>query len=236
MQRRRRGGERGPAGDPQPRRGAAARLRRGDPPALDGRSGLGGMAGTGRRRRRPPRQLGRQPDPLHRDRLGRRPRPARSTEAPPAGEVPAASGACLAIPLDRWRAVGGFPAEFFLYHEDVDLSVRLRSEGHAVGIEPTAVVAHDYEFGANEQKWFWLERNRLAFVVRTYPGPLLALLAPALLATELALLASSRPAAAGGGRSCGRTSPSCAGCRVSCASGGRSSGGARSSAPSSPPR
>jgi GT2 family glycosyltransferase len=110
-------------------------------------------------------------------------------QAPPAGEVTIASGACLAIPAANWRRVGGFPAEFFLYHEDVDLSVRLRAEGHAVGIEPTAVVAHDYEFGANAEKWFWLERNRLAFLVRTYPGALLALLAPALLMTEVALLA-----------------------------------------------
>jgi GT2 family glycosyltransferase len=116
-------------------------------------------------------------------------------EAPPAGEVTAASGACLAIPLTEWRRVGGFPAEFFMYHEDVDLSVRIRAAGGTVGIEPTAVVAHDYEFGANAQKWFWLERNRLAFLVRTFPGSLLALLAPALLATELALL----PVAAAGG-------------------------------------
>lgn len=109
-------------------------------------------------------------------------------EAPPAGEVAAASGACLAIPLSSWREVGGFPEEFFMYHEDVDISVRLRSAGHAVGIEPTAVVVHDYEFSASAEKWLWLERNRLAFLVRTYPAALLALLAPALLATELALL------------------------------------------------
>jgi len=116
-------------------------------------------------------------------------------QAPPAGEVTVASGACLAIPLAIWRETGGFPAEFFLYHEDVDLTVRIRAAGHAVGIEPAAVVAHDYEFGANAEKWFWLERNRLAFLVRTYPGALLALLTPALIATELALLAV---AAAGG--------------------------------------
>ncbi|HVD38807.1 MAG TPA: glycosyltransferase [Solirubrobacterales bacterium] len=116
-------------------------------------------------------------------------------QAPPAGKVAVASGACLAIPRAEWCRAGGFPAEFFMYHEDVDLSVRLRAAGGTVGIEPTAVVAHDYEFGANAQKWFWLERNRLAFLVRIYPGPLLALLAPALLATELALL----PVAAAGG-------------------------------------
>lgn len=110
------------------------------------------------------------------------------TEAPSRGEVPAASGACLAVRLDKWRQAGGFPSEFFMYHEDVDLSVRLRMVGGTVGIEPTAVVAHDYDFSASADKWRWLERNRLAFIVRTYPGALLALLAPVLLATELALL------------------------------------------------
>lgn len=120
------------------------------------------------------------------------------SEAPTAGEVTVASGACLAIPLRLWREMGGFPPEFFLYHEDVDLSVRIRAAGHAVGIEPAAVVAHDYEFGANAEKWFWLERNRLAFLVRDYPGALLVLLTPALIATELALLAVAATGGWGG--------------------------------------
>ncbi len=109
--------------------------------------------------------------------------------APPAAaEVAVLSGACLAIPRETWERVGGFPPGFFLYHEDVDLSLRLRLAGGTLGIEPAAVVAHDYEFGAREHKWRWLERNRLAFLVRVYPLPLLILLAPALIATELALL------------------------------------------------
>ena len=114
-------------------------------------------------------------------------------------EVPALSGACLAIPLATWRRQGGFAERFFMYHEDVDLSIRLRLEGGTVGIEPRAVVEHDYEFGASAgHKWRWLERNRLAFLVRDYPAALLALLAPALLATELALLAVSSRAGWGG--------------------------------------
>jgi GT2 family glycosyltransferase len=121
------------------------------------------------------------------------------SEAPPAGEVVALSGACLAIPLRTWRELGGFPEHFFLYHEDVDLSIRLRLRGGTLGIEPAAVVAHDYDFASSrDHKWRWLERNRLAFLVRDYPAALLFLLAPALLATELALFAVS--ARAGWGR------------------------------------
>lgn len=119
-------------------------------------------------------------------------------EAPPAGEVAALSGACLAIPRRTWDEVGGLPGEFFLYHEDVDLSLRLRLAGGTLGIEPAAVVDHDYEFGAREHKWRWLERNRWAFLVRAYPASLLALLAPALILTELALVVAAF--AAGWGR------------------------------------
>jgi N-acetylglucosaminyl-diphospho-decaprenol L-rhamnosyltransferase len=107
---------------------------------------------------------------------------------PIAGEVGFASGACLAVPLASWREAGGMPAEFFLYHEDVDLSLRLRLAGGRIGIEPAARVDHDYEFAKGPAKWRHLERNRWAVVIRDYPAPLLALLGPALLATELALI------------------------------------------------
>ena len=119
-------------------------------------------------------------------------------EAGPAREVTALSGACLAVPRRRWEELGGFPERFFLYHEDVDLSLRLRLQGGVLGIEPAAVVDHDYEFGAREHKWRWLERNRWAFLVRVYPASLLALLAPALLLAELALFPAAF--AAGWGR------------------------------------
>ena len=101
------------------------------------------------------------------------------------------SGACLAIPRAEFERLGGFADEFFLYHEDVDLSLRVRLAGGTLGVAADARVDHDYEFDKGPAKWRYLERNRWETLFRTYPAPLLWLLAPGLLATEIALIPAS---------------------------------------------
>jgi GT2 family glycosyltransferase len=103
------------------------------------------------------------------------------------GEPGFVSGACLAIPRERYERLGGFAEDFFLYHEDVDLSLRLRLAGGFLGVALDARVDHEYEFEKGAGKWRRLERNRWATLIRTYPAALLAVLAPALAATELAM-------------------------------------------------
>ncbi len=100
-------------------------------------------------------------------------------------EVGFLSGACLAIPTSSWRDIGGFAEYFFMYCEDVDLSLRLRLSGGKLAVVPNARVEHAYEFAKGPRKWRMLERNRWATLIRTYPTPLLALVLPALLITEL---------------------------------------------------
>jgi GT2 family glycosyltransferase len=102
-------------------------------------------------------------------------------------EVGFLSGACLAVPRATWDACGGFAEEFFMYCEDVDLSLRLRLRGGSLAVVPDAKVIHRYEFDKGPTKWRLLERNRWATVIRTFPASLLVLVAPALLATEFAM-------------------------------------------------
>src|SRR5262249_56362921 len=109
---------------------------------------------------------------------------ARCEEAAGVGFV---SGACFAVPRAIFEEVGGFAEDYFLYQEDVDLSLRLRLRGGRLGVEPAARVDHEYEFEKGAAKWRRLERNRWATIIRTYPAPLLAALAPALLAAQLAV-------------------------------------------------
>src|SRR5919199_3212668 len=104
-------------------------------------------------------------------------------------EVGFATGVCLTIPRATWHADPDFPPDYFLYFDDVDYSLRVRLAGGRVGVEPSARVDHLYDFAKGTRKWRLLQGNPPATNVRTHPRELLAALAPALVATELVLVA-----------------------------------------------
>ena len=107
-------------------------------------------------------------------------------------DVPFASGSALAIRRDLFRKLGGFTPELFMYQEDLELAWRVRMRGLRVVLDPRADVYHDYEFARNEQKLYFLERNRLVFLLTAFSSRLIFLLAPVLLCTEIALVLRAR--------------------------------------------
>jgi GT2 family glycosyltransferase len=106
-------------------------------------------------------------------------------------EVGFASGAALVVRRSEWERLGGFDERYFMYCEDMDLGLRLWLSGSAIGIAPAARVEHEYTFPKGERKWYLLERNRWWTVTGDYPARLLVLLAPALVASELAVLVAA---------------------------------------------
>lgn len=72
------------------------------------------------------------------------------------------------------RAVGGFPAEFFLYYEDLDTSWRLRRAGWLIRFVPDSVVLHRHAATTNRHSamfHYFNERNRLLTLIRCAPLP-----------------------------------------------------------------
>jgi N-acetylglucosaminyl-diphospho-decaprenol L-rhamnosyltransferase len=109
----------------------------------------------------------------------------------PPREVASASGAALMVRRAAWEEAQGFDERYFMYGEDLDLSLRLRLAGWGIGVVPGARVAHDYSFVKGDYKWFFLERNRWWTISGAYPARLLVLVFPALLGFELALLVAA---------------------------------------------
>jgi GT2 family glycosyltransferase len=98
--------------------------------------------------------------------------------------VGAISGAAFAARRDVFEILGGFDPALFLYLEDTDLSLRVILAGYQCLLVPEAVTFHDFEPRFAPEKLFWLERNRLAMLLKTYRWRTLTALAPALLLTE----------------------------------------------------
>jgi GT2 family glycosyltransferase len=103
-------------------------------------------------------------------------------------EVPAPSGTAMAMRAETFRELGGFAEELFMYLEDLELGWRARLAGYRIVVDPAADVLHEYEFGRNPRKNYYLERNRLVFVLSAYSARMLVLLGPLLVATELGMV------------------------------------------------
>ncbi|GMQ85596.1 MAG: glycosyltransferase family 2 protein [Acidimicrobiia bacterium] len=101
--------------------------------------------------------------------------------------VPGIQGTAFVVRLDALDDIGGWYAGGFLYHEDVELSWALRLAGNEISHVPTPPVMHDYELTMSPEKFFLLERNRLEMLSADLGTASKIVLAPVILATELAV-------------------------------------------------
>lgn len=101
-------------------------------------------------------------------------------------ETPLVSGGAFIVSRKVFLDLGGFDETYFMYMEDVDLSLRARLQGLSILCAGDASITHHYELDMSEQKFYYLERNRLLTLFKLYESRTLWRMAPALLLTELA--------------------------------------------------
>lgn len=89
-------------------------------------------------------------------------------------EVEAVSGACMLLPSEVFRRIGGFSPEYFMYGEDMDLCLQLRRAGLKVLHVPASKVVHHGSGSARQQVSYFstvLIRDTTAIYMRRNYGP-----------------------------------------------------------------
>ena len=85
-------------------------------------------------------------------------------------EILAASSGCCIARRDVFDQVGGFDADYFIYDDDTDLSLRTRLLGYRVMFVPSAVVIHRGGLlrGVSGMMLYYSSKNRLNTVLKNY--------------------------------------------------------------------
>ena len=71
-----------------------------------------------------------------------------------------ASGCAFIIRKEVWKEVGGLHEEFYMYHDDTELSLKVKLFGSKIILAPKAIVFHKYEFARSVRMFYYMERNR----------------------------------------------------------------------------
>lgn len=100
-----------------------------------------------------------------------------------------ACGGIFMFKREVYEKTGGFDVDLFLYHEDHDLSWRIRLLGWSIRVTPKAVIYHHYHFNKGNFKYYSSEKNRLHLLLKHFSKKTLLLISPALIAVECAQLA-----------------------------------------------
>ncbi len=115
-------------------------------------------------------------------------------DQPDQADLPLTESACGGIfmfPREVYEKVGGFDEDLFLYHEDHDLSWRIRMMGWKLMVTPDAICSHHYNFNKGVLKFYRSEKNRLHILLKNFECKTLLLITPAVLMVEVSQIIHS---------------------------------------------
>jgi len=99
-----------------------------------------------------------------------------------------ASGAAMIVSRETIEQYGAWDADFFMYHEDIDWSLRLLMRKKRVVVCYDALFFHKYDFSRSISKFYYMERNRFAILLMYFRMKTLLLLIPMLLLLEMGMI------------------------------------------------
>ena len=87
-----------------------------------------------------------------------------------------ASGCSFMVRAEVVNKIGGYNEEFYMYHDDLEFSLKAKLAGYKIILAPLSVIYHKYEFQRSTKMIYYMERNRYLTMIIFYPRLLLFLI------------------------------------------------------------
>jgi GT2 family glycosyltransferase len=95
------------------------------------------------------------------------------------------SGCSFALWKEDFFDIGGFDDQIFMYHDDVDFSLRAHIKNFKKLYVPNSIVKHDYILSITPKKLYFLEKGRYMILKKYYSPKIIFLICPSLIVVEI---------------------------------------------------
>lgn len=102
-------------------------------------------------------------------------------------EIGYASGCSFIIKKNVLEKIGFYDEEYYMYHDDIEMSWRVKLLGYKIVLAPKSIVYHKYEFDRSIRMLFYMERNRHLVAFQFYRIPTIIMLFPVALFMNLGM-------------------------------------------------
>ncbi len=103
-------------------------------------------------------------------------------------KIKTASGAGLLISKEAYLKVNGCDESYFMYQDDVELSFKVKMFGFKIFLAPKSVIYHKHKFEKSISMMYYMERNRIKFLLEFYKLRTLFLIFPAFIFMEVGMM------------------------------------------------
>lgn len=99
-----------------------------------------------------------------------------------------ASGCSLIMRAEVFKIINGYNEAYYMYHDDLDVSLKVRLAGYKIILAPRSRLYHKYEFERSVKMLYYMERNRVLSFLTFYSLSARWLLSPVFVAMDLGML------------------------------------------------
>lgn len=99
-----------------------------------------------------------------------------------------ASGCSFIIKKEAIDKIGGYNEDYWMYHDDIEMSWKVKLAGYKIVLAPKSIMYHKYEFSRSIMMLYYIERNRYITIFSFYRLPTILLILPVLILMDLGML------------------------------------------------